>query len=60
MVFTFSQGINLESQDIPLPKGGGVFSERKEGKQIASACSKAKSGQRYGCSLTPTRAKASK
>lgn len=30
MVFTFSQGINLESQDIPLPEGGGVFSERKE------------------------------
>lgn len=59
MAFPLALVISLERWDISLLKGGGLFSEGKERKQIASACSKAKSGRRYGCSLTPARAEAS-
>lgn len=40
MAFMFSQGVKVEWRNIPLPEGGGVVSERKQGQQIAPAGSK--------------------
>lgn len=40
MAFMFSQGVKVKWRNIPLPEGGGVVSERKQGQQIAPAGSK--------------------